>query len=279
MYSNTGYLNDEDIELEDKNHPLTVCSCGIYRLIHQAAMTTIRPKGRTDYQLLYITAGKAFFLLGETEKELSAGHMILYRPGESQHYYYYVEDKPEVYWIHFSGCDVSDILDKIGFFNTQILFCGISFQYLELFRQMILELQLKRPCFEELLCHYLHQLFTEIHRGQLEISTESCRYQKEMEATVHYFNEFFTKDISIEGYAKSLHMSVSWFIRSFRQYMGMPPMQYITSIRINKAKELLKNTDYSIQEISGLVGYENPLYFSRMFRKQTGISPSAYRKE
>ena len=149
MYSNTGYLNDEDIELEDKNHPLTVCSCGIYRLIHQAAMTTIRPKGRTDYQLLYITAGKAFFLLGENEKELSAGHMILYRPGESQHYYYYVEDKPEVYWIHFSGCDVSDILDKIGFFNTQILFCGISFQYLELFRQMILELQLKRPCFEE----------------------------------------------------------------------------------------------------------------------------------
>ena len=41
MYSNTGYLYDEDIELEDKNHPLTVCSCGIYRLIHQAAMTTI----------------------------------------------------------------------------------------------------------------------------------------------------------------------------------------------------------------------------------------------
>ncbi len=74
-------------------------------------------------------------------------------------------------------------------------------------------------------------------------------------------------------------MSVSWFIRSFRHYMGMTPMQYITSIRINKARELLKNTDYSIQEISALSGYENPLYFSRIFHKQTGYSPSRYRRE
>ena len=73
-------------------------------------------------------------------------------------------------------------------------------------------------------------------------------------------------------------MSVCWFIRSFKRYMGVTPMQYVTSIRINKAKELLKNTNYSIQEISGLVGYENPLYFSRIFRKQIGCSPSGYRK-
>ena len=100
-----------------------------------------------------------------------------------------------------------------------------------------------------------------------------------MEAAVYFFNESFTSNISIEQYAQEHHMSVSWFIRSFKHYMGMTPMQYITSIRINKAKELLKNTNYSIQEISALAGYENPLYFSRIFRKQTGMSPSRYRKE
>lgn len=128
-----------------------------------------------------------------------------------------------------------------------------------------------------MLRYSLYQLLAEIHRGQLESSTEGHGSQKEMEAAVHYFNEHFTQEISIEAYAKGLHMSVSWFIRSFRHYMGMPPLQYITSIRISKAKELLKNTDYSIQEISGLVGYDNPLYFSRIFRKQTGSAPSAYR--
>ena len=59
--------------------------------------------------------------------------------------------------------------------------------------------------------------------------------------------------------------------------MGMTPMQYITFLRITRAKELLRSTDYSIQEISSMVGYENPLYFSRIFKKQTGYSPSEYR--
>lgn len=282
MYSNTGYLYDADIETEDLAHSLTVLSCGIYRLSHQPVMPTLRPKGRKDYQLLYIFSGKAYFTFhsfSKKEVEIPAGHMVLYRPGQRQEYCYYAKDNPEVCWIHFSGSQTAEILDKIGFFNSNTLFCGISFQYPELFRRMILELQLKRPCFEDLLVFYLEQLFTEIHRSQLEFSAEKYRNQKEMEATVHFFNEFFTQTISIEKYARDHHMSISWFIRSFKHYMGMTPMQYITSIRINKAKELLKNTSCSVQEISSLVGYENPLYFSRIFRKHTGNSPSQYRKE
>ena len=74
-------------------------------------------------------------------------------------------------------------------------------------------------------------------------------------------------------------MSVCWFIRSFKRYTGVTPLQYITTIRINKAKELLKDSGYSIQEIGSLVGYDNQLYFSRMFKKQTGCSPSQYREK
>ena len=279
MYSNSGYLHDADIEIEDNVHALSVASCGIYRLMHHPVMPTLRAEGRRDYQLLYISAGRAFFCLDGQRKEIPAGHMVLYRPGESQQYYYYAEDSPEVYWIHFSGYEVPQILDKIGFTGTHVLFCGMSFHYPELFRQIILELQLKRPCFEELLCYYLRHIFTEIHRSQLESTADKYRNQNYMEKAVHFFNEYFTQDISVEEYAAGQHMSISWFIRCFKQYMGMTPMQYITSIRINKAKELLKNTDYSIQEISSLSGYENPLYFSRIFRKQTGFSPSHYRKD
>ena len=279
MYSNTGYLHNTDIEIEDTAHPLSIASCGVYRLINQPMMPTLRPAGRRDHQLLYVSAGKAFFCLEGRLQEVNAGHMILYRPGESQQYYYYATDAPEVYWIHFSGFEASRILDKIGFLNNHVLSCGMSFHYPQLFRQIILELQLKRPCFEELLCFYLQQIFTEIHRNQLESSADKYRNVEDMEAAVHFFNEFFTKDISIEHYARDQHMSVSWFIRSFKQYMGITPMQYITSIRINKAKELLKNTDYSIQEVGSLSGYDNPLYFSRIFHKQTGCSPSQYRRE
>lgn len=73
-------------------------------------------------------------------------------------------------------------------------------------------------------------------------------------------------------------MSVSWFLRNFKQVTAKSPMQYILTTRVNNAVSLLETTDYQVAEISAIVGYENPLYFSRIFKKQKGLSPSEYRK-
>ena len=56
-------------------------------------------------------------------------------------------------------------------------------------------------------------------------------------------------------------------------------MQYILSKRLYNAKILLQNTDYNVTEIAEIIGYDNPLYFSRIFKKAKGISPSEYRKK
>lgn len=58
MYINSGYLHNSLLDFKDKTRPLVVGSCGTYRLIHQPRLPTYRPRGRIDYQLLYITAGK-----------------------------------------------------------------------------------------------------------------------------------------------------------------------------------------------------------------------------
>ena len=101
---------------------------------------------------------------------------------------------------------------------------------------------------------------------------------KEMDIAASYFNENYNRNINIEEYARSRGMSVSWFIRNFKKYTGQTPMQFIVSLRINNAQLLLETTSYSINEISAIVGYENQLYFSRLFRKQKGCSPIQYRK-
>lgn len=304
MYTYHGYLNNIDMEISDMDHPLLISGCGIYRLIHQPVMDTVRPEGRTDYQLLYISSGRAFFELTDdgaplsahssesiancpssspvrkntaSMAEITAGNMVLYRPGDVQHYRYLVEDHPEVCWIHFTGFEAESLLNGCGFRDRHILPCGISSDYPELFRQIIRELQLKRPCYEEFIPLYLRRIFAEIHRNQRETTLEPCPNRAEMVRAVHDFNESFADEISIKDYAAAHHMSVCWFIRSFRLYMGMTPMQYITSLRITRAKDLLRSTDYSVQEIGAMAGYENPLYFSRIFKKYTGYSPSEYR--
>ena len=240
-------------------------------------MDTIRSGGRVDYQLLYISSGKAFFEFSEGISEVSAGEMILYRPGVPQHYWYLLQDRPEVYWIHFTGADAEAYLDQAGFSGKRQLHVGISPEYREIFRRIIRELQLRRPCFEEFPPLYLRQLLAEIHRSQQTGILKPGPSQEEILRAVQDFNASFSSSICIREYAASHHMSVCWFIRSFRRCIGMTPMQYITFLRITRAKELLRSTDYSIREISSMVGYENPLYFSRIFKKQTGYSPSEYR--
>ena len=100
-----------------------------------------------------------------------------------------------------------------------------------------------------------------------------------MNVAVRYFHENYNKPICIEDYASDHNMSVSWFIRNFKEYTQMTPAQYILSLRISNAQTLLESTNYNVTEIADIVGYDNPLYFSRIFKKQSGMSPSEFRKQ
>lgn len=100
-----------------------------------------------------------------------------------------------------------------------------------------------------------------------------------MEQVLQYFNDHYNTEINIEAYAASRGMSVSWFIRNFKQYAHTTPMQYLVERRMANAQVLLETTNYNVTEIGAIVGYDNPLYFSRIFKKQKGVSPTEYRSQ
>lgn len=279
MYSNCAYLYDSDIDLMDQTKPLIVLSCGTYHLRTKPMQVTRRPNGRSDYQLLYIASGKAHFFFDNKEQIVTSGHMILYRPNEEQNYVYYGVDDTEVYWVHFTGSDTAQILDTYDFPRREnVFYTGNAVIYESLLKEIILELQKRRPQFEELIMMYLRQLFLFIQRNRMETSSVSTdAVIQEVELAKKYFHDHYTESISIEDYAHSRHMSTCWFIRTFRTLTGSTPLQYIHSIRIANARALLEHTQYNITEIASLVGFDDPLYFSHFFKKHTGISPSKYR--
>lgn len=280
MYLNSGYLNNTRLPFKDKSRPLIVGSCGTYRLRNKYKLPTWWSKGRIDWQLLYVASGKAHFYIGEQDIVVTAGHMVLYQPKQVMHYEYFGKDKPEVYWVHFTGSDVKNILKKHEIpLDENVFYAGTSSTYTYLFKEMINELQTCRVGYEELLSMYLQQIFLLIQRSRQEKRpTVNTHIQEEMELARRYFQEHYNEEINIEEYALSRNMSVSWFLRNFKQVTMKSPMQYILSVRINNAVSLLESTDYNVTEISTIVGYDNPLYFSRIFKKQRGVSPSDYRK-
>lgn len=280
MYFNSGYLNNSKLPFKDKSRPLIVGSCGTYRLRTKQKLPTWSPRGRVDYQLLYVAAGKTHFFIEGEEKIVTAGHMVLFRPKEEQHYEYYGEDKPEVYWVHFTGSDVRNILRHFDIpTDEHVFFSGTPSAYATLFKQMIEEFQTCRVGYEEMLEMCLRQLFMLIQRTRLEKpAIVTTQVQEEMNLARQYFHEHYNEPINIDEFAQSRHVSISLFMRNFKKVFNVSPKQYILNIRMNNAQSLLETTDYTVTEIAAIVGYDNPLYFSRLYHKQKGQSPSDYRK-
>lgn len=94
-----------------------------------------------------------------------------------------------------------------------------------------------------------------------------------------YIDENFNRDITLDEVSQSVNISPYYFSKIFKDETGENFIGYLTNARIEKAKRLLANPNYSIKEICAEVGYGDPNYFSRIFKKYVGATPSEYREE
>ena len=96
---------------------------------------------------------------------------------------------------------------------------------------------------------------------------------------VTYMMKNFAEPLSAETLAAKSHLSLSRFAHLFQETTGMSPLRYLESLRIWKAQELLIGTSKSIKEISQEIGFHDPLYFSKVFRRNVHLSPRQFRQD
>ncbi len=279
MLYNTGYMAEVDQAVISDRGGLTVGSCGHFKLLKMPSFKTHRPNGRRDFQLLYVAKGLATFYLNSEIYHLKEGDFFLYFPDIPQSYIYQLVDNPDIYWIHFYETPPYPVLEKLGFNRPGLYTPTPNSEFPLLFDKIIHELQVRRKDFETLCNVYGLAILTLLSRHCLENTPSYDKKDMLLEHLLEEIHASFNMDVPIKTYAQNYHMSCSWLIRSFKRRTGQTPQQYIISIRINQAKELLKTSDFNIGEIAAYVGYPNPLYFSRIFTQSTGVSPSAYRRQ
>ena len=127
----------------------------------------------------------------------------------------------------------------------------------------------------------------ELRRWFIEKMTEATRNVVEKKAekstkTIasarEYINKNYNTDISLDDVSREVNISPYYFSKLFKDETGEGFVEYLTNLRIEKAKELLSGTSYSMKEICQMVGYTDPNYFSRIFKKNVGVTPTEYKE-
>lgn len=263
MTTQTTYLPDSTNFLSISY--VQVNSCGVAQASLYDLEST-RPGGRKDYYLLYLTKGKCTVDYDGKKQVLYKDEYVIYPPFVRQHY---ILHKDSSYmWVHFNGFEIENILSEahlsVGIHkNTDVVLVH------SLFKKLIFEYNNKKtvPNEKGFLVSLLYSLGNSHYIGQRD-------FKKQIEQMIEKFDE----DINVQDLAASCNLSVSHFMREFKSVTGTSPKKYQQTLRISNAKLLLSSTDLSVSEVSICCGFSDPLYFSRLFKKIVGISPSAYRK-
>lgn len=237
-------------------------------------MNLCREQGRLDYQLIYVKKGELVVGRGGEERILKTGGICLFRPREAQ-IYRTKGVNTTFFWIHFSGKEAERMLSH---FKEQMYHIGI-FPEFESYCHSSLEGINTDSDFSELL--YEGRLIALIAKSVQRINSDKKRDKDitKIRPALMAMHADDQAELTNDELARLCGFSKYYFIKLFKDVMGKSPQQYYTSVAVNKGCYLLANTDYNISEISHMCGIEDSLYFSRMFKKQTGLSPRDYRKK
>lgn len=178
----------------------------------------------------------------------------------------------------FPGTGAEELLQKAGFF-ARITPVGCVPEARELLRRLIHELQFRQRQYEMFCQAQILLLLATLSRGrQQRESAQFAQKYRRLAAVIAHMHANCQQSLSVSDFARMCDLSECHFIHLFREYTGEAPYAYLTRLRLEKAKDLMVSTTLNISEIAAAVGYPNPLYFSRLFRRHMGVPPSQFRK-
>lgn len=235
-----------------------------------------------DFLLIYCIEGQGLFVAGAGRETIRAGDVLLVPRGVS-HAYHSDDDHPwTIYWVHFHGELASAFFEHAqrgeageAYLHQSI---GVQAKLVSDF-EALLE---TRSSAQEMSAHIfaanqLRQILTHIAvlrplRASID-RRDSWRLDQIhslMQAHVH-------EQLNLDTLAASVNLSKYHFVKRYKEVTGTTPINRFIQLKIERACHLLDTTSNEIKEVAFAVGYDDAYYFSRLFRKQMGVSPSQYR--
>lgn len=256
------------------NLGLAVYRCGLQRCGPDHSWG---PGVRDHYLIHYILSGKGKFDSGKKHYSLSAGDGFLVVPSCISSYQADHEDPWEYCWVGFNGTDAGRLVSETGLSQEAPLFHYDRDDELQNLLMDIYRATGPGPCDEARMTAALLIFLSALMKRFGGHDSQKKNGYEYVQRSIQFIDFNYSRDdLDIGQIAANAGISRSHLYRLFMEHISMPPNEYLTRYRINKAAALLKNENLSVGEAAYSTGFSDQLYFSRVFKKQKGIPPSRY---
>ncbi len=228
-----------------------------------------------EYNAVIVLDGKANYIIGNEKINVSKNDIIIFPPGIIRAGY---TDKISPW--EFITINFNMKLNKEGqkyFSKNYLLFKNAGAGFRSKFLDAAYIWEGKNPLYAVKCRCLMYEIIYDLVRSSLP--QNQSPHSDKLEAARTFIQANFREKINIEELAKRMDFSVSYFRKLFTAAYGQSPQQYLISLRINTAYDLLSSGEVNVSEASELSGFEDIYYFSTLFKKQTGLTPSKVSKQ
>lgn len=244
---------------------------------HAVGHEKIAPHRHTVYEAHYVAAGTGYWKIGSEKRSLGAGDFFLVLPGQ-EHFVSSHKDGGLSQILFFVAPDESDetLFDQVKkkWAKGKVFPVGTRQAYFfeTLRRRSESKGILPREWAASAFAHFLYDL---LMRSEVPDPGAPGALVEELLKTMH---QNIRKDFSLKDEARRMGKSEAWMIRSFKSAMGVPPAHHYLRLKIEAAAESLRIEEKTASRIGEEYGFRDAFYFSKLFKRYTGLSPSAFRK-
>jgi len=245
---------------------------------HAAHHAVKRPAGSPQMILILCVQGAGWAEIGTARYSIGAGQLLV-MPQNVSHSYGADDANPwTIYWLHAAGRKIGRIHALLTDNDaTPIFFCGEDPETLALFEETfsILRQSYGRDhlLLSSLALGRLLGRLIAVHRARPEFASTRQR----IEQTVAFMRNRLSAKIHVSELARLANLSPSHFAWAFKRQTGYPVLDFFIRLKMQRAAQLLDTTPMPVKAIAAEMGFDDPLYFSRQFRKVHALSPAQYR--
>ncbi|MFV0279068.1 MAG: AraC family transcriptional regulator [Parahaliea sp.] len=260
-------------------HPLTRdCYPTAMGYYPQARGHRMRRPRHDDNLLLYCVEGHGRLRLDDTRYPIATGDLVLLPQGLA-HSYTAARGEPwTLYWVHFQGVSSGLFMEYMGYRNGRpVTRVGLAPALATAFHSL---LSVARTGYSSrAFINAANQLRHLCTQFALAANREQASHPAglDLEALQAYMQDNIHQGLELDDLAAVAHLSKYHFSGRYKALTGYSPIKHFLHMKIEYACQLLDSSDLSVKAIATAVGYQDPLYFSRLFRKTMGLSPRDYR--